>query len=238
MRAALFLSLVLGTAPADSGTVKVFILAGQSNMEGKGRMKLAEYQSVAPEFRDFYAHLQKDGKWVVRDDVWINFLDRRGALTVGFGSPGCIGPELEFGLAMGDRFDEPVLLIKTAWGGRSLGRDFLPPSARQPAEDELRAIVEKENANPKRKGDVTLEQVRDRYGRSYREMMGEIRTVLGEMGTRFPALKGRAAEVCGSSGSRGGTISSARRSRTPTRRTSSASSGTSGRICRSRVSRS
>jgi hypothetical protein len=197
MGAALILSVILAAAQGDSGKVKVFILAGQSNMEGKGQMKLADYQSEAPEFRDFYKHLKKDGKWIVRDDVWINFLDRRGNLTVGFGSPGCIGPELEFGMAMGDLFDEPVLLIKTAWGGRSLGRDFLPPSARQPGDDELKAIVDKENANPKKKGDVTLEQVRERYGKTYREMMGEIRAVIGEMGTRFPALKGRSAEICG-----------------------------------------
>ena len=116
-------------AQGKPGKVKVFILAGQSNMEGKGTMKLAEYQSEAPRFKDFYQHLKKDGKWIVRDDVWINFLDRRGNLTVGFGSPDRIGPELEFGIVVGDYFKEPVLLIKTAWGGQSLGRDFLPPGS-------------------------------------------------------------------------------------------------------------
>jgi len=195
--AILLAAAAIGAPQTGSARVKVFILAGQSNMEGKGQMKLAEYQSEAPEFRDFYRHLKKDGKWVQRDDVWINFLDRRGPLTVGYGSPNCIGPELEFGMAMGDRFEEPVLLIKTAWGGRSLGRDFLPPSAKQPSADELRAVVEKENANPKKKKDVTLDEVRERYGKSYREMMSEIRTTLAELGTRFPALAGREPEICG-----------------------------------------
>jgi alpha-galactosidase len=194
---AILLAAALGAPDRAVGKVKVFILAGQSNMEGKGQMKLAEYQSEAPEFKEFYRSLKKDGKWIVRDDVWINFLERRGSLTVGYGSPGCIGPELEFGMAMGDRFEEPVLLIKTAWGGRSLGRDFLPPSARQPSADELRALVEKENANPKKKKDVTVEEVRERYGKSYREMMAEIRTTLAELGTRFPALAGRDSEICG-----------------------------------------
>ena len=201
MRAVWVLAVGLGMGAAEgqteAGAVKVFILAGQSNMEGKGQMKLAEVQSEAPEFRDFYRHLKKDGKWIVREDVWINFLERRGNLTVGFGSPGCIGPELEFGTAMGDLFEEPVLLIKTAWGGRSLGRDFLPPSARQPSDEELRSIVEKENANPKKKSDVGLEDVRARYGKSYREMMTEIRTTIAELGTRFPGAKGRAVELCG-----------------------------------------
>jgi alpha-galactosidase len=201
MRILWVLAVGLGMGAAEArtgaGAVKVFILAGQSNMEGKGQMKLAEGQSESPEFRDFYRHLKKDGKWIVRDDVWINYLERRGNLTVGFGSPGCIGPELEFGMAMGDLFEEPVLLIKTAWGGRSLGRDFLPPSARQPSDEELRATVEKENANPKKKSDVTLEEVRARYGKTYRDMMAEVRTTLAELETRFPALKGRSAELCG-----------------------------------------
>src|SRR5438046_753015 len=124
----------LGLAQEPARPVKVFILAGQTNMEGKGQMKLAEAQSEAPEFKDFYKHLRKDGRWIVRSDVWINFLDRRGELTVGYGSPNCIGPELEFGIAMGDHFEEQVLLIKTAWGGRSLGRDFLPPGAARPSD--------------------------------------------------------------------------------------------------------
>jgi alpha-galactosidase len=30
---------------------------------------------------------------------------------------------------VGDHFDEPVLLVKVAWGGKSLAVDFRPPSA-------------------------------------------------------------------------------------------------------------
>jgi hypothetical protein len=195
------LALSQATAAAESvkGPVKVFILAGQSNMEGKGAMRLAEAQSEAPETRDFYAHLKKDGKWVVRDDVWINFLDRRGSLTVGFGSPKCIGPELEFGIRVGDHVQEQVLLIKTAWGGRSLGRDFLPPSAKRPTDDELRAMVEKENENNRKnkKPEVTLDEARERYGRTYREMMKEVTTTLAELGKRFPGYQGQGTEIAG-----------------------------------------
>lgn len=197
--AAWCLWLAVAAAQDAPGKVKVFILAGQSNMEGKGALKLAEYQSEAPEFKDFYKHLKKDGKWVVREDVWINFLDRRGNLTVGFGSPNCIGPELEFGMALGDCFDEQVLLIKIAWGGRSLGRDFLPPSAKRPSDDELRALLEKENENNRKKQrpEVKLEEVKERYGKSYREMVKEIATTLGELGQRFPAYKGQGHEIAG-----------------------------------------
>jgi alpha-galactosidase len=112
--------------------VKVFILAGQSNMEGHAKMSLLEYQTTQPATAGMFKHLQKDGKWVERDDVWIKFLDRHGKLTVGYGAPKCIGPELEFGNVVGDHYGKQVLLIKPAWGGRSLYRDFRSPSAGLP----------------------------------------------------------------------------------------------------------
>ena len=76
--------------------------------------------------------------------VWISYLtgggnadgEGLGKLTAGFGSRrnpaedgGKIGPEFIFGLAMDKTLQEPVLIIKTAWGGKSLNTDFRPPSA-------------------------------------------------------------------------------------------------------------
>ena len=121
--------------------VKVFILAGQSNMEGQGIIAAdpkrnggkgsLEYLVKEPGTAARFGHLvDKDGKWIVRDDVWISYLDRQGALTVGYGpKPDRIGPELGFGWVMGEAVAEPVLLIKCAWGGKSLAVDFRPPSA-------------------------------------------------------------------------------------------------------------
>ncbi|MCP4261851.1 MAG: sialate O-acetylesterase [Planctomycetes bacterium] len=179
--------------------VKVFILAGQSNMEGKAKIELLEYQVNQPETREFFKHLRKDGKWVVRDDVWINFLNRKGNLTVGFGSPNRIGPELEFGNMVGNYFEEQVLIIKTAWGGKSLCRDFRPPSSGLPSDEKLRQIVQKANErNKKRKRpEVTLNDVRDMYGKYYREMIKEINTTLLELKTRFPQYNGQGFEISG-----------------------------------------
>ncbi|MEM9368510.1 MAG: sialate O-acetylesterase [Planctomycetota bacterium] len=134
--------------------VKVFVLAGQSNMQGKGFPEPLVWQLSQQKYRDRYQHLIRDGDfeaflkkvtatsdpdprraslgydWSVRHDVWINYLDRRGGLSVGFGNPErCFGPELNFGHVMGDHFDEQVLIIKTAWGGRALAKGFLPPSS-------------------------------------------------------------------------------------------------------------
>lgn len=184
-----------GAAAADSTKpVKVFVLAGQSNMEGKAKVSLLEYQVAQPATRPLFERFQKDGKWVERDDVWIKFLERKGPLTVGYGSPKCIGPELQFGWTVGDRYDEPVLLIKSAWGGRSLWRDFRPPSAGFPAH----AALEKMLADAqKKKPEATLADIKKPFGASYREMLAEMNGTLGDLKKHFPALDGRTTELAG-----------------------------------------
>ena len=104
--------LVISSANAVE-TVKVFILAGQSNMEGKAQNKLLEHQATDPKTAKLFSHLHKDGKWITREDVHIKYLKRHGGLTMGYGSPNRTGVELEFGHVMGNHFKEPVLLIKT-----------------------------------------------------------------------------------------------------------------------------
>ena len=134
--------------------VKVFILAGQSNMEGRGFPEPLAWQITQPEYRERYTHFIKDGDyeafakkvaestdpdnprkpptylWSTRHDVWINYLGKHGDLTVGYGAPReGFGPEFNFGHVLGDHYDEQVLIIKTSWGGRALARGFLPPSS-------------------------------------------------------------------------------------------------------------
>ncbi|MFM9964723.1 MAG: sialate O-acetylesterase [Planctomycetaceae bacterium] len=128
--------------PAESPKpVKVFILAGQSNMEGHGFIAAEPKRNGGQGSLEFlvkdaatakrFAHLAEEtGQWRMRDDVWISYLDRKGPLTVGYGArKELIGPELGFGWVVGDALAEPVLLIKCAWGGKSLAVDFRPPSA-------------------------------------------------------------------------------------------------------------
>jgi hypothetical protein len=167
--------------------VKVFILAGQSNMEGKAKVALLDYQVKQPATAPLFSQFQKDGKWAGRDDVWIKFLDRKGPLTTGYGSPGCIGPELQFGWTVGDKCPEPVLLIKTAWGGRSLWRDFRPPSAGFPADASQQKMLAEAQ---KKKPETTLDDIKKPFGASYREMMTEVNATLANPGALFPALAG------------------------------------------------
>jgi alpha-galactosidase len=174
--------------------VKVFILAGQSNMEGKAKLSLLDYQAEQPATRDLFKHLRKDGRWIERDDVWIKFLDRKGNLTVGYGSPKCIGPELEFGTVVGDRYDEQVLLIKAAWGGRSLYRDFRSPSAGLPSAAVLEKMLAEEK---KRKPEATLDDIKKPFGASYRAMLDEVNGTLADLKKHFPAYAGQGYEIAG-----------------------------------------
>lgn len=149
-----FLWLVVATAAvADEGAVKVFVLAGQSNMEGHGRIaseanegrgsleRLAKGPNADPRFAKL---VDASGEWIARDDVKIWYLDRKGDLRPGFGfREGFIGPELGFGQVVGEAFEEPVLLIKLAWGGKSLAQDFRPPSSGGEVGPYYQEVIEK-----------------------------------------------------------------------------------------------
>jgi alpha-galactosidase len=136
-----WLSLATIVQADEPKPVKVFILAGQSNMEGHGVIASEErrnggrgsleFLATDPASAARFAHLRgESGSWRERDDVWITYLDRQGPLTAGYGvNPDRIGPELGFGVVVGEALDQPVLLIKCAWGGKSLAVDFRPPSA-------------------------------------------------------------------------------------------------------------
>lgn len=53
-----------------------------------------------------------------------------GPLSTGYGArPTAFGPEYAFGILLEKHLDQPILIIKTAWGGKSLHYDFRPPSA-------------------------------------------------------------------------------------------------------------
>lgn len=193
------------TAADISKPVKIFILAGQSNMEGKAPNALFDHQATNSNTKALFAHLRQGDQWVVRNDVFIKFLDRKGPLTVGYGSPGRTGPELEFGTVMGNHFEEPVILVKAAWGGHSLYKLFRSPSAGFPAaevlEKELKQTQERvTKANEKNKKNdplPTMEDIKKEYGTSYRNMMKEVMVVMDNAGAMFPAVNGRKLEVAG-----------------------------------------
>ena len=82
-----------------------------------------------------WAMLQTGGEWTVLDDAYLRFENGQGTIirdrvSIGQGvDPSRIGPELMFAHQVDQYFEDPILIIKTAWGGMSLAEDFRPPSA-------------------------------------------------------------------------------------------------------------
>ena len=172
------------------GPVKVFLLAGQSNMQGQGSLRSLEWMIYNPETAPLCQQWKdRMGRWTERHDVWIWTTDggRYGYLRPGFGADEWrIGPELGFGWVVGEAFDEQVLLIKTCWGGRSLKQDFLPPGAKLPPEKELLAQLQRaRRSHP----ELTLQDIKKRYGAAYREMVSRTHEVLNNLNKYFPSYK-------------------------------------------------
>ena len=128
------LTATCSIATTAAKPLKIYVLAGQSNMEGQGAIKTFDYigddPTTAPLLREIRG---PDGKARVCENVWISYLtgspDRgalgegAGKLTAGYGARsnaaedgGKIGPEFTFGIAMEKAYDGPILIIKTAWG--------------------------------------------------------------------------------------------------------------------------
>ncbi len=144
----LLITALLAGGGLEAKPLKVFILAGQSNMEGHAEIRTFDYIGKDPLTAPILREMRNsDGTPRVCDKVWMSYLtgpydgsangEGLGNLTAGFGARGdqptklCskIGPEFTFGIYMEKELKEPILIIKTAWGGRSLNTEFRPPSA-------------------------------------------------------------------------------------------------------------
>jgi hypothetical protein len=180
---------VVFTSKLEAKPLKVFILCGQSNMEGHAQTRTFPAISKDPKTADMYKKMvDTDGKPVVCDDVWIaysygNFSGdpvgkRSGKLTSGYGSQhhigtGKIGPEFTFGIYMHEILNEPVLLIKDAWGGKSLMVDFRPPSAGEISDEKVRA------------------KAKDKAGRYYKLLIEHVKEVLADPKKVYPAYNAK-----------------------------------------------
>lgn len=122
-------------APDQTRKVKVFILMGQSNMVGMGDINPETKQGTLTYLtrtEKKYPFLLDDaGPWTVRKDVY--YYDARvkkgSPLSPTSNNGSSIGPEVGFGYVMGQVLDEPVLVLKSCIGNRSLGWDLLPPGS-------------------------------------------------------------------------------------------------------------
>lgn len=116
--------------------IRVFILMGQSNMVGMGDIGPETAKGTLlylTKTEKKYPFLGNGDPWTVRKDVY--YYDARvkkGAPLSPIANNGrSIGPELGFGYVMGHVLDEPVLVLKSCIGNRSLGWDLLPPGSKE-----------------------------------------------------------------------------------------------------------
>lgn len=126
--------------PADlSRKVKVFILLGQSNMVGLGKVAGNEVSlEYAVKEKKKYPYLvDPAGQWAERKDVrYARVMSGRGGGMQQFNNEWMtvktcktIGPEFGIAQSVGDALEEPVLILKSCIGNRSLGWDLLPPGS-------------------------------------------------------------------------------------------------------------
>jgi hypothetical protein len=129
-----------GKSADMSKPVQVYILLGQSNMLGFGKISGADKPGTlehATRTEKLYPYLVDDeGIWTERKDV-------RNVRVMSSGTGGMrlfnnewmtikggnIGPEIGIGHHMGYATDAPVMILKSCIGNRALGWDLLPPGS-------------------------------------------------------------------------------------------------------------
>jgi hypothetical protein len=190
--------MLLSSVVYSQGKLKIYILAGQSNMEGHGKISADQNMltknggmgsldyTIQNDINNTFSHLKDSGgNYVKRGDVWVYYkrggiAELTGDLSTEYGSdPTNIGPELQFGHVMGDHHGEQVLIIKTAWGGKSLANDFLSPRS---------AGSNGYSKVPTTAGD---------QGFYFMETIKIVRDVVANIKTHFPAYDGKGYEIAG-----------------------------------------
>jgi hypothetical protein len=181
--------LMMALNPAVAGKpLKVYIMAGQSNMQGKARVRTIERLKLTEDSKQMYQDMNvKDGLPSAVKDVYGVYFGgddmSRGkarplSVTKGPLKPGfegettentTFGPEYTFAIYMQKHLNEPFLIIKIAWGGRDLLQQFRPPSAGKYEKDKDR------HGNP--------------IGHYYNLVIKRVNEVLADPGKYHPGYK-------------------------------------------------
>jgi len=146
----------------------------QVDLQGAGDLTTCIAAGKFPWFAD------DAGAWAVRNDVIYRDV-RLSKEPLGSGGPlsatsnggRTIGPEVPFGFVMGTFHDEPVLLIESSIGNRSLNWDFRPPSSGR------------------------TDPASEWEGLEYRLMVEGVRRVLDHIDEVVPGYQGQGYEMAG-----------------------------------------
>jgi hypothetical protein len=185
---AILLGFVLSAGTVAAERLQVYILAGQSNMQGHVNIATFESLKSDPKTAPLLADMRDSkGKPVTCQRVWISSIgcadddttEQTGRLTAGFGaSKDNIGPEFTFGIYLEKQSKKPILIIKTSWGGKDLHTAFRPPSAGPYVWSDFEIARRKEGGEnlDKLKADKIAET-----GVYYRLMMAHVNKVLSDI---------------------------------------------------------
>ncbi len=188
--------------PADmSKPVQVYILLGQSNMLGAGKVAGDREGTLehAVKAKKKYPYLVDDaGNWTERKDV-------RNVRVAGTGTrttrlclnqwmtiTGNIGPEYGIGHYVGHVTDAPVMILKSCTGNRSLGWDLLPPgSERYEVEEKGKTMVYAGYKDSPAKWEKGTEPKKIGWyaGMQYDGDVARAKTVLAELDKYYPGAK-------------------------------------------------
>ncbi|MDB4637620.1 MAG: sialate O-acetylesterase [Planctomycetaceae bacterium] len=194
----LLAAVLLGNTTASAAKpLKIYILAGQSNMEGHAHVRVIDYLGEDPISAPLLKAMKNsDGSYRKTPNTYISYLTGEngrlntpnrevvGQLEIGFGNQGGrnydepgekIGPELAFGITMQQELDQPILIIKTAWGGQSLHTDYRSPSSGPyvPSADD----IERGRFDTAEK----QQELEAKTGLRYRQMIEHVEHVLGDI---------------------------------------------------------
>jgi len=187
---------------AATKPLKIYLLVGQSNMQGHAAERTLEHLGMDPKTAPLLKAIRNaDGTAKAQKNVWISSIEpslesgeKHGRLTVGYGAGGRgpkIGPELTFGITMQNHVGEPILLIKTSWGGKSLNTDFRPPSA-GPYEFNQQQLENFKKRGKDEDEDEVRKEKTERTGVYYRLMLEYIHKVLANIRRVYPDYDAKA----------------------------------------------
>jgi len=202
----------VGQAVDLSRPAQVFILLGQSNMVGLGKVAGPDGSlEFAVKTRKKYPHLvDAAGNWSERPDVRnVRVMVGRGGGMQVFHNEflkvtgKSIGPEHGIGHPLGDAVEAPVMLLKSCIGNRSLGWDLLPPgSERHVFEGKVYAgykdrpdswpvdAAKGTDTTPPPWLDKAGKPIEWYAGKQYDDDTANAKKVLAELGTYYPGVKG------------------------------------------------
>ena len=200
MKSIVFSILAAGSLAVQAKPLKIYLMAGQSNMTGMAKTTTLEHVKMFPvtakEFADLF---DANGKPVelsqVQVSCWPKGTEAKGNLKPGYGGGNAglmFGPEYGFGVYMYKKLQQPILIIKCGQGGRNLFFNFRPPSAGEwtppPGHPDVtnpsKFKFQEAQANPNNPKTIVSYE--------YKKMIDHTRTVLSDLKKYYPGYDEKA----------------------------------------------